>query len=67
MKKIEKLVNSLFEMKISLLAWTNSFLAIITARIFVEQFLAKAAPNSVYEIVIEYIHNYKIPEDLYAE
>jgi hypothetical protein len=57
MDKLRKIVDSLIEQKISLAAFSATFLGIIILRIFEEQFIAKSVSISFYEVIIEIIHN----------
>jgi 4-hydroxybenzoate polyprenyltransferase len=57
MEKIRGIIEKIFLQKVSLAAYLSVFLGVIAIRVFVEQFLARAAEISIYEIFIEYIHN----------
>ncbi|HRZ94987.1 MAG TPA: UbiA family prenyltransferase [Candidatus Moranbacteria bacterium] len=58
MWKIEKIFENILETKISLLAWAGIFSSIIMLRVFTEQFVARSAKISEYQLIIEYIHNF---------
>ncbi len=58
MLKLEKIIDTLIKKRVSLLAWTLGFLAIIFLRCFIEQFIAVSQPIFWFESIIEYIHNF---------
>ena len=55
---LQKILNSLLEKRVSSLQWALTFMSVIFLRVFIEQFLASAAPATIYELVIEYLHNF---------
>ena len=57
MDRIKKIINNLLAQKVSLVAFSGTFLGVIILRIFEEQFIAKSVPISFYDVVIEIIHN----------
>ena len=56
MDKLKKIIDELFEEKISLLSWIFIFLGAIFLRCFIEQFLAFSKPLFPQEYLMEYIH-----------
>ena len=57
MVRIRRVIDSILEEKISLLAWAGGFLGMVLIRCFIEQFLAGSPPLLVSERVVEFVHN----------
>lgn len=58
MKKLGKFLADFLETKVSLGIWTVGFLALVTVRYFIEQFMARTSGSlTTGQSIVEYIHN----------
>jgi len=57
MEKVRKLIEEWEKKEITPVTFLVVFLAVITVRLFVEQFIARAVPLNFSEVVMEYVHN----------
>lgn len=57
MKRIGEIIEKMFDQKVSVLAFSLTFISVIFLRVFIEQFIARALPLSFSEVIIEFIHN----------
>ncbi len=54
---MERALDTLFEIKVSFLAWTMSFLGIVAIRVFIERMVSVSTALAGRQILIEYVHN----------